>query len=323
MQNGHFIAIVGGAYLREIDLAGNTIRDLTPAAVNTSLQSNGYSFTVSDFHHDVATLPNGHWVVICHTNKDFTNLPGYPGTTNVAGDALLDIDLNGNVVWAWSAFDHLDVNRHPLGLLDFQGLGGDWTHSNAIVYMEDGNLLLSMRNQNWLLKIDYQNGTGPGDILWRLGEEGDFSLAGETNPNQWFYAQHYPSLLADNGSETKLAIWDNGDNRLDSNDQPCGTTTLCYSRATIFDVDQNAKVARLLWEDLPGFYSYWGGSIGVLSNGDVEFDQTIPFNSVASRITEVTQGDIPQTVWQLDLTGENAYRAYRIPSLYPGVTWQK
>ena len=30
----------------------------------------------------------------------------------------------------------------------------DSTHSNALVYTADGNLLLSMRNQSWILKID-------------------------------------------------------------------------------------------------------------------------------------------------------------------------
>ncbi len=54
----------------------------------------------------------------------------------------------------------------------------------------------------------------------------------------------------------------------------------------------------------------------------MEFDQTIPFGTAASRVQEVTHTDDPQTVWQLDLVGENAYRGYRIPSLYPGVTWK-
>jgi hypothetical protein len=206
-------------------------------------------------------------------------------------------------------------------LADFRGAGADWTHSNAILSSADGNLFLSMRNQSWVLKIDYQNGTGTGDILWRLGRQGDFTLAQGTDPD-WFYAQHYPSPISDDGSHTTLAIWDNGDFRIDSNGLPCGISP-CYSRATIFQIDQDVKVANLIWQDLPGFYSFWGGSIGALDNGDVEFDQTTPFGtSSASRLLEVTRTDNPQTVWQLDLTGENAYRGYRIPSLYPGVTWK-
>lgn len=317
LQNGHFILDVGD--LLEVDLAGRILRDVSYPQINQSLQARGYSFSIIAFHHDVLVLPNGHWIVLCNLTKDFTDLPGFPGVTHVLGDALVDIDTNGNVIWAWSAFDHLDVNRHPLGLADFQGLGADWTHSNAIVYTGDGDLLLSMRNQSWILKIDYQNGTGTGSILWKLGLQGDFEFSEAAS--QWFYGQHDPDLLASNGSKMTLAIWDNGNARLDADNQPCGFTN-CYSRATIFEIDQDAKMAQLVWEYLPGFFSSWGGSIDMLANGDIEFDQCTPFDSAASRIVEVTQGNESQTVWQLDLAGENAYRAFRIPSLYPGVIWK-
>ncbi|MGA7399309.1 MAG: aryl-sulfate sulfotransferase [Candidatus Sulfotelmatobacter sp.] len=311
MSNGHFIMNVGD--LREIDLAGNIVRSITPAAINQSLQANGYSFTISFFHHDVIVLPNGHWITLANTSKDFTNLPGYPGVTDVLGDALIDIDLNGNVAWAWSGFDHLDVNRHLMGL-------PDWTHSNAIIYAPDGNLLLSMRHQSWILKIDYADGAGAGDILWKLGYQGDFALAGGDDSN-WFFAQHYPNLESTNGSVMTLAIVDNGDLRINANDVPC--TTTCYTRATVFQVDEATNLATLLWQDLPGFYSFWGGSIGLLGNGDMEFDLTTVASTPASQVMEVTYPDSPQTVWQLNLSGENAYRAFRIPSLYPGVSWQK
>ncbi|MCU1297249.1 MAG: arylsulfate sulfotransferase [Acidobacteriaceae bacterium] len=262
------------------------------------------------------TLPNGHWVLLAETSKDFTDLPGYPGTTSVLGDALIDVDPTGNVAWAWSGFDHLDVNRHLQGL-------PDWTHSNAVVYTSDGNLLLSMRHQSWVVKIDYQDGAGAGDILWRLGQDGDFSIPGGDS-SQWFYGQHYPSLITNEGTQLTLAIWDNGNFRIDSSGTACGATVACYSRASIFKIDENAKSADLLWQNLPGFYSYWGGSIDVLTNGNVEYDMSAPFGyTLASRVLEVTQTANPQVVWQLDVSGENAYRAYRIPSLYPGVAWQQ
>jgi hypothetical protein len=48
-----------------------------------------------------------------------------------------------------------------------------------------------------------------------------------------------------------------------------------------------------------------------------------PFNQAASQIMEVTQTDNPETIWQMNVTGVATYRGYRIPSLYPGVTWQQ
>jgi hypothetical protein len=315
MDNGHFLLGVGD--LREIDLAGNTLRSVTTDQVNRSLQANGYTFTVSLFHHDVIVLPNGHWIALANYTVPYSNLPGYPGITPVLGDALIDIDLNGNVAWAWSAFDHLDVNIHPIFF-------PDWTHSNAIIYTPEGNLLVSMRHQGWILKIDYANGTGGGDILWKLGYQGDFTIA-SGDDSDWFFAQHYPNLESVNGSVMTMSVMDNGDFRVGSNGAgECSSN--CYSRATIFQIDESTDLATLLWQDSPGLFSAWGGSIGTLSNGDVEFDlcdQIIPAATPASQVMEVTQTANPQTVWQLNLSGANAYRAFRIPSLYAGVAWQK
>ena len=318
MQNGHYI-FMRGKGLEEVDLACNTIRYVSLTQINQSLPTHGYFFPpVTSLHHDMLVLPNGHWIALGQITKSVT-ADGY-GTLDVQGDVLMDIDPDGNVVWAWSAFDHLDINRHLFGL-------PDWTHSNALVYTEDGNLLLSMRNQSWILKIDYANGAGTGNIIWKLGEGGDFTLAGG-DPSQWFYAQHFPYIMSVNGSQTTMAIYDDGDLRIDSSGQPCEPpippVTTCYTRATIFQIDESTNNASLLWEDSPGFFSFWGGSIEVLPNGNVEFDSSAQFGyTVASQVNEVTQTDSPQTVWQLTITGANAYRGYRIPSLYPGVTWQQ
>ena len=44
------------------------------------------------------------------------------------------------------------------------------------------------------------------------------------------------------------------------------------------------------------------------------------FPSTAA-IYEVTHTTTPQIVWQMDVNGQFAYRANRLPSLYPGVQW--
>jgi len=319
MDNGHMILQLGSD-LREVDLAGDTIRDVTLTQVNQSLQANGYSFSCLSFSHDVLVLANGHWITICQISKVYSGLPGTSGgPISVLGDAVIDIDLNGNVVWGWSAFDYLNIDRALMGY-------PDWTHSNALVYTADGNLLLSMRHQSWILKLDYANGTGSGNIFWKLGEDGDYTLAGG-DPSQWFYAQHNPTIVSTNGPVTTLAVYDDGNLRIDSDGTSCvngDSVPACYSRATIFQVDESTNLATLLWQDLPGFYSFWGGSILALPNGDVEFDNSEPHAPAAySQINEVTQTSTPQVVWQMNITGEWAYRGIRNPSLYPGVTWQQ
>ena len=317
MDNGDVMTQLGGD-LREVDLAGNTVRDVTLAQVNQSLQTNGYSFSITAFSHDVLVLPNGHWITIGLTNKDFTDLPGLPGVTTVVGDAVVDIDANGNIAWGWSAFDYLDINRALQGY-------PDWTHSNALTYTADGNLLISMRHQSWILKLDYANGTGSGNVLWKLGEGGDFTIAGG-DPSQWFYGQHNPVLISTNGTQTVMGVYDDGNLRVYPDGTTCSSATStppCYSRGTIFQVDESTNAATLLWQDLPGYFSFWGGSVGNLSNGDFELDSSDPYGAVSSQILEVTHTETPQIVWQMDITGEFAYRGTRIPSLYPGVTWKQ
>ena len=330
LPNGHMIFSISQtnapALLREVDLAGNTIREMDVNTLGQKMQAAGADFIPAYYHHDILPLANGHLIVLTDFTKNFTDLPGYPGTTAVLGDGLVDLDENWNPVWLWNSFDYLDVNRHLFGL-------PDWTHSNALVYSpDDGNLLLSMRHQSWVLKIDYNNGAGTGNVLWKLGYQGDFALTQDgvpsDDPSAWFSFQHFPSLISQSGPVATLAIWDNGDFRvLDAAGDTCNDPgpNPCYSRATIFQVDESAKVANLTWANLPGYYSEWGGSINQLGNGNVEFDINSPFGSpnLASEVQEVSQTSSPEVIWELDFPLPfNAYRAYRVPSLYPGVAWQ-
>ena len=325
LSNGHILLNMSSGnptpgFVREIDLAGNTISEFDTAQVNNWLNAAGYNITVNALHHDVLPLPNGHLIVLLNHYVAFTNLPGHPGTTEVLGDALVDLDQNHNVTWFWDSFDHLDVNRHILGL-------PDWTHSNAIVYSpDDGNLLLSMRDQSWVIKIDYENGQGSGDILWRLGYQGDFTLTNGQNPD-WFYAQHYPSIVSPNSTGTfSLIVFDDGDNRvMDSAGDICGSPgqVACYSRVPIFQLDESALTATLEWQDiLSPVYTFWGGSAQQLANTDVVFGISAPSDDpTGGRYMEVTNASNPQVVLQIEVSNHNAYRAVLMPSLYPGVQW--
>jgi arylsulfate sulfotransferase len=72
---------------------------------------------------------------------------------------------------------------------------------------------------------------------------------------------------------------------------------------------------------LPGtLYSAFGGQAQMLSNGDMEYD-LCALDTQSAQIFEVTNEASPQTVWNLQLSDNFAYRAYRLPSLYPGMQW--
>jgi arylsulfate sulfotransferase len=280
------------------------------------------SFQAGSFHHDVAILPNGHLILLVNYPETINNVAGIPPGTVVLGDAVIDWDPERGPVWAWSAFDHIDLSHAPNGV-------ADWTHANAVIYSpDDGNLIVSMRNQNWVIKIDYGNGTGDGSILWRLGPDGDFTLPGQEAPIEWNYGQHYPTILSPNSSGVfSLMFFNNGNNRLmNSNNTLCSSHGVgaCYSSVPIFQLNEFTKTATVLWEDdLLPYYSICCGDALVLPNGDVEFDvaDDIAVATNISHIQEVTQTLVPELIWKMDIQGQLAYRAFRIPSLYPGQVW--
>ena len=324
LPNGHFLinfsnATADGAnsVLQEIDLSGHVVWQMNGIQLNQALAAATCSecnVTVVGTHHDFAMLPNGHLVVIAATKRVVS------GAT-VTGDVLIDLDQNHKPVWAWNEFNHLDINRHPY-------LYPDWTHTNAILYSaDDGNLIISIRHQNWLVKIDYANGNGAGDIIWHLGYQGDFALEGGTNPTDWFWAQHGPSFVTDNTTgKFSLVLFDNGDDRHFAAGVKCGASgspPCLYSTVPILQLDESAKTATLLFNPNTRDYSFFGGNAEVLKNGNVEYDEasSTPLPANNATIFEVTETSPPQTVWQMEVIGQDAYRGFRMPSLYPGVQW--
>jgi hypothetical protein len=254
-------------------------------------------------------------LLITTDSRVFTDLPGYPGQTTVLGNAIVDVDSNNNPVWVWDAFDHLDVNRHPMFF-------PDWIHANALVYTDDGNLLISMRHQSWVLKIDYQNGNGSGDIIWKLGYQGDFEL-NSGSPADWFYAQHDTNIASPNSTgDFQFAVFDNGDYRVLSPDGTTCIPPLCYSAAATFQVNETTRTASRNWSYVTP-YSWWGGVTQVLPNSNVFLDESAPLdlNLTGSRVMEVTQNSNSTIVWQLEIDGQNSYRTIHLGSLYPGVQW--
>jgi arylsulfate sulfotransferase len=312
--------------VREVDLAGNMVREISMDALNLKLgasslrDAEGNVYAFKSFHHGVIALPNGHWVMLAAYNKSYNNLPGYPGNTSVIGDSIVDVDANGNPDWVWNTFDHLDINRHPMNF-------PDWTHSNDMVYSsDDHNLLLSIRHQNWIIKINFLDGTGSGNVMWRLGQGGDFKLIGGTDPTDWFYAQHGLSFFSPSTTGVfRLGLMDNGNDRMFPTRsvlcQPLKPPVpTCYSTVPVLELNEGNMTATLVthYEPPPSYFSFFGGNADLLPNGNIHANFSA---AVSGAIVQELNPQATQVIWQGTTPNAYQFHAYRWPSLYPGVQW--
>src|SRR5579883_1168107 len=311
--------------LQEVDLGGNLKWSLSAAQLNAALSQatcSGCNINVVGTHHDAVLLPNGHIIVIAA----LLNTTVVQNTT-VTGDVIIDLDQNRTPVWVWNEFDHLDINRRPLSF-------PDWTHTNAVIYSpDDGNLIVSIRNQNWLVKVNYANGTGDGSILWKLGFQGDFILqdsqgVADNDPTHWFFAQHGPSFTTSNtAGKFGLILFDNGDDRGYPVTTPspgsCGVTgqPACFSTIPMLSIDEGGKTATVTLHPSAQVYSFFGGNAEVLKNGHIEYCESTTNPATDGDIYEITADNNPSIIWNLHVTGQTVYRGFRLPSLYPGVQW--
>ena len=177
MLGGNAVGVAAGYNtLRQVDLAGDTLRETNIHAVNAKLAAM-HQPQILDFDHEAKLLPNGDTVVLASTPK-IVNYKGKP--TKFIGDMVIVLDQNFQPVWVWNSFRWLNTNRlgtdHPVPT--------DWLHANSVSWSpEDDDLVVSLRAQDWAIKINYANGKGNGRVVWKLGAGGSFKAIANT-PNR-------------------------------------------------------------------------------------------------------------------------------------------
>src|SRR5262249_25998089 len=184
----------------------------------------------------------------------------------------------------------------------------DWLHLNAVsLSPTDGNLVLSIRHQDWVVKVDYRGGQGDGHVIWRLGQDGDFTL-NSADPNPWFSHQHNAHYLDDH----TIILFDNGDTRQASD-------PTAHSRGQVWTLDETTMTATPVLNADLGSYSLAFGAAQRLSNGNYSFTLGISGSAPGSppaHTIEVT----PTGTKTYDLQANTLeYRTYRARTLYEGI----
>ena len=197
---------------------------------------------------------------------------------SLIGDGIVVFDSNGNKLWSWNIFDHVRPNNENYKIQD------DWSHANAIDVDHDGNYLVSFRSFNQIWKIDSES----GDIIWRLGDNGDFNL----NEEDIFYQQHAINKIDSN----KYLLFDNG-----------SSDVRMTSRALLFTIDEEEKIFKSDWSVyLPdSLFTFKQGSVYLIDNENYLFT-----SSVNNRI--IITDNSGKILWNL-LSDHSFYRVYYLP----------
>lgn len=360
-EDGTFLFVYNETGVREISPTGNLLREWSgTTGLETVLEDDLGRRIVGDdpipvetdqMHHAVGVLPNDNLITLSREIRTVEYPEAvcededFDGTYEVGGDVAVEFDPEtGEVVKEFSLFDVLD----PLDNLDRTKTyefcsrylesvyperdARDWTHANAVVLDEDRNaLILSLRHTDSLVALRYaDDAEGPaGELLWTLGEDGDFELAGD---GEWFFHQHAPEIQPD-GS---ILLYDNGNERPGTSLDDGGPVP--YSRAVRYRLDFEEGSARQVWEhraapgEDPAYAPYVGDAdrtgedtVLITHGGLVDPPSHSPVTpGVQSwgRIIEVGVSDgepvldirvrdpEPEIGWRM-------YRAERIPSIYP------
>jgi arylsulfate sulfotransferase len=334
LPGGRFLVLADGAnsvnntrdiqVLKEVDLAGNVIRETNIGRIAEQLESRGIHSDchkngrecVSGFHHEAIRLPNGHTLAVAGIERMMpTGTQGSKLPVDVLGDLIIDLDEDFQVAGVWNGFDHLDLNRKslydstcrtggggcPAILLADQANG--WTHTNSLAYIPStGDLLLSQPEQNWVLKIDWKDGKGSGKVLWRLGKDGDFKVDSK-DPKPWFAFQHDAGF--EPAGSNILTLVDDGDTS--GKDPKAGV------RGQVWKLDEQNHVATLVYNAPLGVHTFCCGSMQTLKDGGYSTVAGAPL-PLEGRTAETDKDG--KVVFAIDIVGDIDYRSFRVADMY-------
>lgn len=199
--------------------------------------------------HDVDRINESHYVVAdMYANEVF----------------IVNIS-SGIVVWEWNLQNHSPLTS-----------GGpfpeDWAHLNDVEVLDDGRIMVSLRNHDQVVFVDRRHGVIDN---WTLGADGRHDT---------LYEQHNPDYIPRSNGGPAVVIADSGNNRI-----------VEYQRTSAGEWNQT-----WIWQDDT---LQWGRDADRLPNG-----HTLVTDTHGGRVIELDeQGGI---VWRLDVPV--AYEAERL-----------
>ena len=301
LENGHVLVQRGGmmgvdGLLQEYDWEHELVWEYIPEGVVPHKELLGP-------HHDVFRKPDGNTLTICREAVPADYLkqvrePTWQGQT-IYGDAIIEVNPAGEVVWLWHSYEHLDLNHYRiLASADWppgphNSTVCDWTHVNTVQALPEnrwfdagderfkpGNVLISPRQLDTVYLIDRDS----QGIVWEYSGDYFGGLSG----------QHEPHMIEKGlPGEGNILIFDNGASPW----KDLGHAGASY----VLEIDPVTKELVWVYDKWLQFHSSYTSSAQRLANGN-----TLICEAAGKRVFEVTvEGE---TVWEYV---EGSARAYR------------
>jgi hypothetical protein len=182
MPDGRILMTLADQRTRIIDVLGNIEKEyvagLSPDRDPTSgaIPIDG----IQTIHHEPYLTKRGTFIAMSANARRIDNYytsvtdPNAPRKSQmVMGDAIIEYDASGKILWKWDSFDHLDPMRVHFHLFQpywmTRGFPGhlDWTHGNGVSYDEkNGTIIVSLKQMDAIIGISRQT----GEVKWIYGD---------------------------------------------------------------------------------------------------------------------------------------------------------
>lgn len=242
----------------EIDMLGNEVRKFHATSTLGNDLPDSIGIDASSIHHMPFHMENGNFLCLTAQVREFENYyanetnPDDRETKKVVGDKIVEFTPEGEVVWEWDAFDHLDPFRIGYNFTNlYWHVRGfhhhyDWTHGNGVCHdPSDNSIVVSFRHQCAVLKISRET----KEILWILGTHENWGPECQSkllNPVgddfQWHWHGHNPRVTGPN----RFVMYDNRNlQAMPFNERK--KPAECFARAVEYEVDGEQMTVRQRW----------------------------------------------------------------------------
>ena len=246
----HFASIANGDpfFLRR-DRFLNVIDTLRPV--------NGYFV---DFHEG-KVWSDSSYIVLATENRvmDLSGVVtgGSPSATIIGAVIQERRFSDGALLFEWKSLDHIPVTDVTDDIKLTDNLI-DYIHVNSVAKDTDGNLIVSCRHTDEVIKIRKSS----GQVMWRLGgtssKGNQFTIVNDTYNNYSGFSHQHSALRTKSGN---ILLFDNGNLRPVPN----------YARVVEYEVDTIAMTATRVWTWQPplGVIASSQGSVQELDGGNI------------------------------------------------------